>query len=91
MLLYPETFVRLTILNYLSYISALFFVGNTLLHMKFWYEHVETDDGIVHWKIIKHDIKYEVEKAMFRLENLLNDKTLGKFDNIFLIARYWFF
>ncbi|CAH1636533.1 unnamed protein product [Spodoptera littoralis] len=50
---------------------------NTLLHIRFWYEHVEGADGKIHWKIYKHDIKYEVEKASFRLENLLNDPTLG--------------
>ncbi|KAJ8723380.1 hypothetical protein PYW08_003292 [Mythimna loreyi] len=50
---------------------------NTLLHIRFWYEHVEGPDGKIHWKIYKHDIKYEVEKASFRLENLLNDKNIG--------------
>nr|AFD34185.1 takeout like [Argyresthia conjugella] len=50
---------------------------NTDLHIKFWYEHVQGDDGKVHWKIFKHDIKYEVEKATFKLDNLLNDKAIG--------------
>ncbi|CAH0683181.1 unnamed protein product [Spodoptera exigua] len=50
---------------------------NTLLHIRFWYEHVEGADGKIYWKIYKHDIKYEVERASFRLENLLNDPTLG--------------
>lgn len=54
------------------------FTENTLLHIRFWYEHVEGADGKIYWKIYKHDIKYEVEKASFRLENLLNDPTLGK-------------
>lgn len=53
--------------------------GNTDLHVRFWYEHVNGPDGKVHWNITKHDIKYDVEKAFFRLENLLNDKTIGKF------------
>ncbi|XP_047025256.1 circadian clock-controlled protein daywake-like [Helicoverpa zea] len=50
---------------------------NTLLHIRYWYEHVEGPDGKVYWKIYKHDIKYEVEKASFRLDNLLNDKNIG--------------
>ncbi|XP_049872266.1 circadian clock-controlled protein daywake-like isoform X2 [Pectinophora gossypiella] len=50
---------------------------NTVLHIRFWYEHVEGSDGKIHWKINKHDIKYEVEKAYFRLENLLGDKNVG--------------
>ncbi|KAJ8716585.1 hypothetical protein PYW07_003212 [Mythimna separata] len=50
---------------------------NTLLHIRFWYEHVEGPDGKIHWNIYKHDIKYEVEKATFRLDNLLNDKNIG--------------
>ncbi|KAG7298716.1 hypothetical protein JYU34_017123 [Plutella xylostella] len=50
---------------------------NTLLHIRFWYEHVAGPGGAVHWRIVKHDIKYEVEKATFRLENLLNDKNIG--------------
>ncbi|XP_030022759.2 circadian clock-controlled protein daywake [Manduca sexta] len=50
---------------------------NTMLHIKFWYEHVEGPDGNIHWKIYKHDIKYDVGRAIFRLENLLNDKNLG--------------
>ncbi|XP_075975443.1 circadian clock-controlled protein daywake-like [Anticarsia gemmatalis] len=50
---------------------------NTLLHIRYWYEHVEGPDGKIHWKIFKDDIKYEVEKANFRLENLLNDKNIG--------------
>uniref|UniRef100_A0A0K8TUP6 Takeout Protein n=2 Tax=Epiphyas postvittana TaxID=65032 RepID=A0A0K8TUP6_EPIPO len=57
---------------------------NTNLHIRFWYEHVKCDDGEIHWKIIKHDIKYEVEKATFRLENLLNDKVIGDQVNRFL-------
>ncbi|CAB3254672.1 unnamed protein product [Arctia plantaginis] len=50
---------------------------NTLLHIRYWYEHVEGPDGKIHWKIYKHDIKYEVEKGSFGLDNLLNDKNLG--------------
>ncbi|XP_072933016.1 circadian clock-controlled protein daywake-like [Epargyreus clarus] len=50
---------------------------NTMLHIRMWYEHVEGDDGNIHWKIYKHDIKYDVERAIFRLENLLNDKNIG--------------
>ncbi|XP_047509762.1 circadian clock-controlled protein daywake-like [Pieris napi] len=49
---------------------------NTLLHIQIWYEHV-LQDGKIHWNITKHDVKYEVEKAVFRLENLLNDKNIG--------------
>ncbi|KOB71715.1 Takeout-like protein 4, partial [Operophtera brumata] len=44
---------------------------NTTLHVKFWYDHVEGNDGKIHWKIRKRDIKYEVGRAYFRLENLL--------------------
>ncbi|KAI8421669.1 hypothetical protein MSG28_009659 [Choristoneura fumiferana] len=57
---------------------------NTNLHIRFWYEHVKCDDDEIHWKIVKHDIKYEVEKATFRLENLLNDKVIGDQVNRFL-------
>ncbi|XP_047990788.1 circadian clock-controlled protein daywake-like [Leguminivora glycinivorella] len=57
---------------------------NANLHIRFWYEHIDGDDGKVHWKITKHDIKYEVEKASFRLENLLNDKNIGDQVNRFL-------
>ncbi|XP_022124890.2 circadian clock-controlled protein daywake-like [Pieris rapae] len=49
---------------------------NTLLRIQIWYEHV-LQDGKIHWNITKHDVKYEVEKAVFRLENLLNDKNIG--------------
>ncbi|KOB51751.1 Takeout like, partial [Operophtera brumata] len=45
---------------------------NTTLHVKFWYDHVEGNDGKIHWKIRKRDIKYEVGRAYFRLENLLD-------------------
>uniref|UniRef100_A0A2A4K402 Uncharacterized protein n=1 Tax=Heliothis virescens TaxID=7102 RepID=A0A2A4K402_HELVI len=50
---------------------------NTLLHIRYWYEHVEGPDGKIYWKIYKNDIKYEVEKATFGLDNLLNDKNMG--------------
>ncbi|XP_045532883.1 circadian clock-controlled protein daywake-like [Pieris brassicae] len=48
----------------------------TLLRIQIWYEHALQDEKI-HWNITKHDVKYEVEKAVFRLENLLNDKNIG--------------
>ncbi|XP_028033571.1 circadian clock-controlled protein-like [Bombyx mandarina] len=51
---------------------------NTLLNINFYYEDIEDADGKVHWKIFNHDVEYEVEKAVFRLENLLNDKNLGE-------------
>lgn len=63
-------------------INFITFSENTKLHVKFWYDHVNGDDGKVHWKIRKHDIKYEVERAYFRLENLLGDKNIGKFDQV---------
>ncbi|CAG4930267.1 unnamed protein product [Colias eurytheme] len=50
---------------------------NTLLHIRIWYKHIKADDNKVYWNITKHDTKYEVEKATFRLENLLNDKNIG--------------
>lgn len=50
---------------------------NTTIHIRFWYEHVEAEDGKIHWKIYKHDIKYDVEKAVFRLENLLSEMGVG--------------
>ncbi|XP_063826680.1 circadian clock-controlled protein daywake-like [Ostrinia nubilalis] len=50
---------------------------NTDLRVKMWYEHVTREDGKIHWNITKHDIKYEVERAVFRLENLLGDKQIG--------------
>lgn len=62
-------------INVNSYI--LFLSVNTLLHIRYWYEHVAGPDGKVHWKIYKHDIKYEVEKGSFRLDNLLNDKNFS--------------
>ncbi|KAL0830499.1 hypothetical protein ABMA28_002662 [Loxostege sticticalis] len=49
----------------------------TDLKVKMWYEHVTGPDGKIHWNITKHDIKYELEKAIFRLENLLGDKQIG--------------
>ncbi|XP_063534642.1 circadian clock-controlled protein daywake-like [Cydia strobilella] len=61
---------------------------NANLHIRFWYEHVDGDDGKIHWKITKHDIKYEVEKASFRLENLLNDKNIGDQVNRFLNEKW---
>ncbi|KAJ0183220.1 hypothetical protein K1T71_001196 [Dendrolimus kikuchii] len=36
------------------------------------------DDGQIYWKIYDQDVTYEVEKATFRLENLLYDKSLGE-------------
>ncbi|CAH0587017.1 unnamed protein product [Chrysodeixis includens] len=57
--------------------DAAIHLKNTLLHIRYWYDHVEGPDGKIHWKINKHDIKYEVEKATFRLENLFNDKNIG--------------
>ncbi|XP_026319229.1 circadian clock-controlled protein-like, partial [Hyposmocoma kahamanoa] len=57
--------------------DASIILKNTELHIRFWYEHINGPDGKVHWNITKHDIKYDVERATFRLENLLNDKTIG--------------
>ena len=51
---------------------------NTVLHVRLWYEHVEGPDGKIHWNITRNDIKYDVEKATFRLENLLGDKNIGE-------------
>ncbi|KAL4713174.1 hypothetical protein ACJJTC_018819 [Scirpophaga incertulas] len=50
---------------------------NTDLNVRMWYEHYTGDDGKLHWNITKHDVKYEVEKAIFKLENLLGDKNIG--------------
>ncbi|RVE54630.1 hypothetical protein evm_000751 [Chilo suppressalis] len=50
---------------------------NADLRIKMWYEHVTGSDGKIHWNITKHEIKYDVERAYFRLENLLGDKNIG--------------
>lgn len=55
-----------------------YFTEKTDLKVKMWYEHVTGPDGKIHWNITKHDIKYELEKAIFRLENLLGDKQIGE-------------
>ncbi|XP_059050001.1 circadian clock-controlled protein daywake-like [Achroia grisella] len=57
---------------------------NTVLQISLWYEHVTGPDGKIHWKIINHDIKYNIEKAVFRLENLLGDKAIGDQVNLLL-------
>ncbi|KAM3965003.1 juvenile hormone binding protein an-0895 [Aphomia sociella] len=57
---------------------------NTSLQIRLWYEHVNGDDGKIHWKIMKHDIKYDIGKAIFRLENLLGDKVIGEQINTLL-------
>ncbi|XP_013190708.2 circadian clock-controlled protein daywake-like [Amyelois transitella] len=57
---------------------------NTTIHIRFWYELVEAEDGKIHWKIYKHDIKYTVEKAVFRLENLLSEMGVGDQINVML-------
>ncbi|XP_041979970.1 protein takeout-like [Aricia agestis] len=50
---------------------------NTTLNFRMWYEHVTKDDGKIYWSITRHDVKFSVEKAIFRLENLLGDKNIG--------------
>ncbi|XP_031766714.2 circadian clock-controlled protein daywake-like [Galleria mellonella] len=57
---------------------------NTAIQISLWYEHVTGDDGKIHWKIVKHNIKYDIEKAVFRLENLLGDKVIGEQVNMLL-------
>lgn len=63
---------------YIGKFNPFYISENTLLNINFYYEDIEDADGKVHWKIFNHDVEYEVEKAVFRLENLLNDKNLGK-------------
>ncbi|CAK1555372.1 unnamed protein product [Leptosia nina] len=50
---------------------------NTLLHLQIWYEHVTKDDGQIHWNITKHSVKFEMERATFKLDNLFKDKAIG--------------
>ncbi|XP_053604983.1 circadian clock-controlled protein daywake-like [Plodia interpunctella] len=75
---------RIMILPVKSNGGASIKLKNTTIHIRFWYEHVEAEDGKIHWKIYKHDIKYDVEKAVFRLENLLSEMGVGDQINIMI-------
>lgn len=61
----------------------LFFVGDVKLQYLFDFDLVKGKDGKDYIKMKNDDLKYDIGKANFKLDNLFNgDKVLGKLYNL---------